>query len=51
MVTGQKEVLFHGTKDEAAKSIVEGGFDDQYSNAGAFGYGIYFSPQSLLVSR
>lgn len=46
MVTGEKEVLFHGTKDEAAKSIVAGGFDDHYSSAGAFGDGIYFSPHA-----
>ena len=46
MVTGTKEVLFHGTSDNAAKKIIAGGFDDQFAKAGAFGNGIYFSPQS-----
>jgi hypothetical protein len=47
MVTGTKETLFHGTKDGVAQAIVTGGFDDLFAQAGgAFGAGIYFSPQA-----
>ena len=47
MVTGRKEVLFHGTSDDAAEKIVVSGFDDQFcSKGGAFGPGLYFSPQA-----
>jgi hypothetical protein len=47
MVTGTKETLFHGTSDSAAMAIVTGGFDDHFSSkAGAFGPGIYFSPEA-----
>mmetsp|Transcript_41345 Transcript_41345/g.130147 ORF Transcript_41345/g.130147 Transcript_41345/m.130147 type:complete len:289 (-) Transcript_41345:152-1018(-) len=46
MRTGPKEVLFHGCKDGVARQICETGFDDQYSSAGSFGKGLYFSPQS-----
>lgn len=44
MVTGNKEVLFHGTSDEASEAIVTGGFDDQFSCGGNFGSGLYFAP-------
>jgi hypothetical protein len=47
MVTGTKETLFHGTSDSAAMAIVTGGFDDQFSSkGGAFGAGLYFSPEA-----
>ena len=47
MVTGTKETLFHGTSDSAAMAIVTGGFDDQFSSTrGAFGAGVYFSPEA-----
>ena len=47
MVTGTKESLFHGTSDSAAMAIVTDGFDDQFSSkGGAFGAGLYFSPEA-----
>eukprot|EP00931_Biecheleriopsis_adriatica_P009763 TRINITY_DN110838_c0_g1_i1.p2 TRINITY_DN110838_c0_g1~~TRINITY_DN110838_c0_g1_i1.p2 ORF type:complete len:133 (-),score=21.36 TRINITY_DN110838_c0_g1_i1:34-432(-) len=46
MVTGPKETHFHGCKDAVVTAIVEDGFDDAFSANGAFGNGIYFSPQS-----
>eukprot|EP00411_Alexandrium_monilatum_P029972 CAMPEP_0175380538 /NCGR_PEP_ID=MMETSP0095-20121207/26369_1 /TAXON_ID=311494 /ORGANISM="Alexandrium monilatum, Strain CCMP3105" /LENGTH=625 /DNA_ID=CAMNT_0016678909 /DNA_START=30 /DNA_END=1907 /DNA_ORIENTATION=+ len=46
MVTGPKEVLFHGCKDGVVHQICKSGFDDRYSSVGSFGKGLYFSPQS-----
>eukprot|EP00931_Biecheleriopsis_adriatica_P055683 TRINITY_DN32976_c0_g1_i1.p1 TRINITY_DN32976_c0_g1~~TRINITY_DN32976_c0_g1_i1.p1 ORF type:complete len:605 (-),score=92.48 TRINITY_DN32976_c0_g1_i1:324-1982(-) len=46
MVTGEKEVLFHGCKDDAIPLILENGFDLDYCSVGAFGQGNYFSPQA-----
>jgi hypothetical protein len=46
MVAGTKETLFHGTIDSVAMAIVTG-FDDHFSStAGAFGPGVYFSPEA-----
>lgn len=46
MLTGPKETLFHGCSDETVEKIFERGFDDAFSGAGAFGKGLYFSPQA-----
>jgi hypothetical protein len=46
MVTGEKEVLFHGCKDSTIPLILENGFDLSYSSPGAFGKGNYFTPQA-----
>merc|ERR1712032_1082539 len=46
MVTGEKEVLFHGCNDATIPLILKNGFDLGYCISGAFGKGNYFSPQA-----
>jgi len=44
---GPKELLFHGCKDAAAWSVAQQGLDiGRASGKGAWGKGLYFSPQS-----
>ena len=46
MKTGPKETLFHGCPDDVVQPICENGFDNHFSSGGAFGKGLYFSPQA-----
>lgn len=46
MKTGPKTTLFHGCPDNIVSLIAKTGFDDKFSSGGAFGCGLYFSPQS-----
>merc|ERR1719215_1821561 len=47
MVSGPKTTLFHGCSDGVVNAIWKGGFDDNYAcSFGAFGPGLYFSPQA-----
>lgn len=46
MVTGDKEVLFHGCANSTIDLILKNGFDLSCCGIGAFGQGIYFSPQA-----
>lgn len=39
-------VLFHGTNEDAARSIIRNGFDPSYSKTCAHGKGIYFSKRA-----
>lgn len=38
-----ERLLFHGTTQQAAESIIENGFDPEYNTASAYGKGTYFA--------
>lgn len=38
-----EQYLFHGTKANSAKGIIDSNFDNRYFVDGAWGYGAYFA--------
>lgn len=43
MLLPNEKILFHGTNEEAAKSILEFGYDPSANRRSAFGKGVYFA--------